>query len=1343
MKRLIRKIGRVRRPKANKRNAFISLIIVGFLLLAYLRMGGYIDFALETEGLGFYDDTVEYVYVADLTPEEVAALQYILTDEGGGSTPTHFEQTMYTTGASGTANYVGRSSSLWSPIESSSWDTSATYKGYCFGESIDDIIEGIQYDDFTVGYYSNQKKLYPGTIPDFTDDYDVPSGGTDTLYEFLFVYRSGYELEQCNENCYDAYYSTDEEISDPPYHPDMSYYNTWDEFNMRDKCDCTDETLYCDGCAEGASNTCDNNGLKYYVYGGNQLLSGNSIFMWKEVPGGVVSNPYYQRQTGGEGAGIYTVYDSGTSEPQCVQGATVFYDDYKWECYDASTGQLKKTLVEMKHQEPSSYDFGVGFDVQARVTGYADEATDVTVTLKQFGNVIDIGYGIGSEEIELSGTVIGTASLVIEAAVAGGDIVFEDTISVDFAGPELSYRLIPPGTTKNYKEDFTVEATVTGLIGITGEVTLSQGSNTQSFGPTYSSGDTVQISISDPEFIGIVNLDVHIWNEVYDEHKTGTMSFNQPGISHNAPGTCKAKVPFDVTITSSVPGNLIATIDLVDSQGTHSMPTGQSYGGDSVTIEVDPSYACEGQATLIFVVSLDGASIDISNHALSISKPSFSTSTGSGPFLYNEEIHIDVNIEEDFYNANYMVTTVAKKSGQTVGSSTGTVESGIDITISQTGDISFISTASIEGCPVEDTIIRTLGEPSITIDCAQTQYKMEAFQVTVSIGADGNYNNHPVNLVLETLNGQFLANALNVNAHPSVITFPGVDHTGNARLTAESTLGTGVTISSSPKPLYFTEEDFTFWFKDSQGNFLSANNLQRGMTFYIHCDLGNKPNAKFKAEIFNSENLQGGIIKTIPVSGSQDSPIMVEYPDFAGEKSIKVTAYDNGEEYTSDYQNVNFVTTSPMGVDCWSCSFSSLVYKQDFSIQVGLDGGPTATPTIDVYLYDSNDILKGSWLDKSPGLIQIIEPAVSGEGYLKLELSYIGLDIIYTKFVEDLYFANPSLTVNWPIDLEVGKDFQVSANAQGATGLPMTVTLLQGGMPKQTWTNGVTPTMVCTKPKVAGWATMKVEVKWDSYVTLTDTEEIYLSGDPIICTPFTENQIQYSGPPVIFGVYLEDINGNPLSPAMLDSYNFRAWFSEGTGTVTNIYYEFLGITNEGAEYKVTLGVNGIGILHSEMDFTYNGEFFTFPATQGQGIKIESNAVAIDTSGVPTSVTFGETKTIRIKFQNSIGEIIEPDNFQVEVDLPTRIKYQEFNKWDFTEKGDGVYEMEYTFEEIEMYTFRIYAQKTTLQEGQRSVTILATGEGGMVGPDWISFFVNYWYIMIVIVAIVVFVIWRRI
>ena len=66
-----------------------------------------------------------------------------------------------------------------------------------------------------------------------------------------------------------------------------------------------------------------------------------------------------------------------------------------------------------------------------------------------------------------------------------------------------------------------------------------------------------------------------------------------------------------------------------------------------------------------------------------------------------------------------------------------------------------------------------------------------------------------------------------------------------------------------------------------------------------------------------------------------------------------------------------------------------------------------------------------------------------------------------------------------------------------------------------------------------------------------------------------------------------------------------------------------------------------------------------------------------------------------------------------------------------------------FLEVEKYSFDIYVEKDKYTKGNAKASIAVTGVGGMAGPGWIGIVVQYkWIIVGGVVVLVGVILWRR-
>lgn len=278
--------------------------------------------------------------------------------------------------------------------------------------------------------------------------------------------------------------------------------------------------------------------------------------------------------------------------------------------------------------------------------------------------------------------------------------------------------------------------------------------------------------------------------------------------------------------------------------------------------------------------------------------------------------------------------------------------------------------------------------------------------------------------------------------------------------------------------------------------------------------------------------------------------------------------------------------------------------------------------------------------------------------------------------------------------------------------------------------NGVAD-LVFTNVEGIGDATIQVSTVHLGEVKTT-TEDIYFGGEAIIFTPTTYSYIQYTTKDVEFTIEIKDGKGRYITPTTGELTVISTMTS---ANVLSNNVEYIG----NGKYRITSDVSGSGLYNGKVNLLYQGVNFE---SIGISIDIRDVTIDIDTSDITPVATLGNTETIAFYTMSSLGGNIEPDEITIEVSYPGGYITDTLTMNDLTRVNTGSYEFDYTFNEIEKFTFNIYADKEDYTRGtaRASVSVASTVEEAF---NPIVFVLNNMNLIIGgVVLIIGFVLYRR-
>jgi hypothetical protein len=256
-------------------------------------------------------------------------------------------------------------------------------------------------------------------------------------------------------------------------------------------------------------------------------------------------------------------------------------------------------------------------------------------------------------------------------------------------------------------------------------------------------------------------------------------------------------------------------------------------------------------------------------------------------------------------------------------------------------------------------------------------------------------------------------------------------------------------------------------------------------------------------------------------------------------------------------------------------------------------------------------------------------------------------------------------------------------------------------------------------------------------ITKEVTKAVYFKGVPLTLTPTTESQIQYNLKDIEYYVSVIDSKNRYISPDYITNLKATATLTNGQVISSTAEYQGNGV------YKVNSKVTGIGTYAGTISFTYDGKTIQ---SDPMIIDVRPTEIDVDVSSIDPSATIDEKTTYTIKFFSSLGTAVDPDAVSITISYPSGIKKEVLSLSKLTRKEEGVYTFDYTFTEVEKFTFDIYADKTgyTRSSARASVAVSGgsasdegPGAGNVVGTIWKLRWIFIIAVILLILGLIIF------
>lgn len=236
---------------------------------------------------------------------------------------------------------------------------------------------------------------------------------------------------------------------------------------------------------------------------------------------------------------------------------------------------------------------------------------------------------------------------------------------------------------------------------------------------------------------------------------------------------------------------------------------------------------------------------------------------------------------------------------------------------------------------------------------------------------------------------------------------------------------------------------------------------------------------------------------------------------------------------------------------------------------------------------------------------------------------------------------------------------------------------------------------------------------------------IYFVGETLVFTSSTHSYIQYPAKAIEFTVNVRDIRGSEITP----SIGILSVISTmSTSEIISNEIEYIGNGN----YKISSVVSGPGIYYGKVQMNYYGMPFDSTSIK---INVNDNALEIGTSDITPASTIGSTEKMRFTVSSSIGGLIDPDAVEIVVSYPSGYITDTLTLVDMTRVEEGIYEFDYTFTEVEKYSFDIYVDRLDYVRGHAKATVSVTGDDDQE-DNWLALLISnvkMLFIMLILIA----------
>ena len=289
------------------------------------------------------------------------------------------------------------------------------------------------------------------------------------------------------------------------------------------------------------------------------------------------------------------------------------------------------------------------------------------------------------------------------------------------------------------------------------------------------------------------------------------------------------------------------------------------------------------------------------------------------------------------------------------------------------------------------------------------------------------------------------------------------------------------------------------------------------------------------------------------------------------------------------------------------------------------------------------------------------------------------------------------------IDLEFEATVFMGENPYSST-VTATIETLEGGVLESISgipdLNGVV-LLKFTEVEASGEVVLKI-----SAGDVEQSHPLFFTGISVNLEPTTYSYTQYNSENIKFLVHAEDANYKDIYPEVIS--NLHVITSLSYGTILNDTIDYLG----SGVYEVSSEVEGIGKYYGKLGFTYQGIDYMSEQIE---INVEHTIISVGTNLIPPTATLNTEETLTVSFASSIGKALDPDEITITISLPSGYEGEILYMSDLTKIGNGTYEFDYLFTQVEKYSFDIVANKEGVGTGNAKATVSVTGNGGGPGP----------------------------
>ena len=262
-------------------------------------------------------------------------------------------------------------------------------------------------------------------------------------------------------------------------------------------------------------------------------------------------------------------------------------------------------------------------------------------------------------------------------------------------------------------------------------------------------------------------------------------------------------------------------------------------------------------------------------------------------------------------------------------------------------------------------------------------------------------------------------------------------------------------------------------------------------------------------------------------------------------------------------------------------------------------------------------------------------------------------------------------------------------------------------------------------PRVEGVGTLQLQVSTTHLGELhTKTNDIYFTGETVIFVPTTYSYIQYTTDEIKFNVHVKDAMGRYITPT---TGELTVISSITNSDILSSTSKYLGDGN----YEITSIVSGSGTYNGKVNMLYQGVNFE---STGISIDVRDVVLEVGVGDFTPSAIIGDTETLQFSVVSSIGGYVDPDAVEIIVSYPTGYVTDTLSLMDMTGVSEGMYEFDYTFTEVEKYSFDIYVDKEEHVRGHAKATVAVTGVADDEDVSLLALFISN--VKMVFIALVI-------